>query len=343
MTTPPPPYGGYPPPPPGAHGGYYGYPDYPQPYPPPQPTNALAIASLVCAFLFAPLGIIFGHVSLWQIRKTGEGGRGLAIAGLVIGYLITVVTILVVVLTLAVFVKVVDEFGRLDGQRSHYPGVTASPAPPPNSTLPPFNAPKTLGSNCQYPATTEPASKPVKPPQNGRIATDPAVIRATLTTSQGVVGLELSNGKTPCTVNNFTSLAKQQFFDGTVCHRLATADALGMLQCGDPTGTGTGGPGYRFPNEYPTNQYRLTDTALTTPVIYPRGTLAMANAGPGTNGSQFFLVYKDSQLPPTYTVFGTIDGAGLTTLDKIAAAGVADGSDDGRPALDVTIKSVQVG
>ena len=67
-----------------------------------------------------------------------------------------------------------------------------------------------------------------------------------------------------------------------------------MLQCGDPSGTGTGGPGYRFPNEYPTNQYRLTDPALKTPVLYPRGTLAMANAGPGTNGSQFFLVYEDS-------------------------------------------------
>ena len=106
-----------------------------------------------------------------------------------------------------------------------------------------------------------------------------------------------------------------------------------MLQCGDPTGTGTGGPGYRFPNEYPTNQYRLTDPALKTPVLYPRGTLAMANSGPGTNGSQFFLVYKDSQLPPTYTVFGTID----SPADSMAAGqrsrrpAVADGSDDGKP------------
>jgi peptidyl-prolyl cis-trans isomerase B (cyclophilin B) len=82
---------------------------------------------------------------------------------------------------------------------------------------------------------------------------------------------------------------------------------------------------------------------MKIPVIYPRGTLAMANSGPGTNGSQFFLVYKDSQLPPTYTVFGTIDGAGLAALDKIAAGGVADGSDDGKPILDMTIKSVQIG
>ena len=144
----------------------------------------------------------------------------------------------------------------------------------------------------------------------------------------------MDNGRTPCTVNNFTSLAKQGFFDNTTCHRLTTSTELGALQCGDPTTTGTGGPGYRFPNEYPTNQYRLTDPALKIPVLYPRGTLAMANSGPGTNGSQFFLVYKDSQLPPTYTVFGTIDSAGLATLDKVAAAGVADGSrtenNDGR-------------
>jgi peptidyl-prolyl cis-trans isomerase B (cyclophilin B) len=115
-----------------------------------------------------------------------------------------------------------------------------------------------------------------------------------------------------------------------------------VLQCGDPTGEGSGGPGYRFPNEYPTNQYRLADPGLQTSVVYPRGTLAMANAGQGTNGSQFFLVYKDSQLPPTYTVFGTIDDAGLAVVDKIAAGGVKDGSEDGKPATGVTIESVRL-
>jgi peptidyl-prolyl cis-trans isomerase B (cyclophilin B) len=78
-------------------------------------------------------------------------------------------------------------------------------------------------------------------------------------------------------------------------------------------------------------------------VLYPRGTLAMANSGPGTNGSQFFLVYQDSMLPPTYTVFGTIDATGLVTLDRIAVGGVADGSGDGKPAKDVTIRSVRLG
>jgi len=336
MSTPPP-YGAYPPPPPGApYGGYYGYP------PPQQPTNALAIVSLVCAFLFAPLGIIFGHISLSQIRKTGEEGRGLAIAGLAIGYLITVFTVVAVVLSVLFFVQVAHELEKLDGMGPNYPDTNAPPSQIAKD-LPEFKPPKTLGSNCQYPATTEPASKPVRPPQNGRIATDPALVRANVTTTQGTIGLELDNSKTPCTVNNFTSLAKQGFFDNTKCHRLTTADELGVLQCGDPTGSGTGGPGYRFPNEYPTNQYRLTDPALKVPVVYPRGTLAMANSGPGTNGSQFFLVYRDSQLPPTYTVFGTIDSAGLATLDKIAASGVAGGSDDGKPVADVTIKSTQIG
>jgi peptidyl-prolyl cis-trans isomerase B (cyclophilin B) len=122
MTTPPPPYGAYPPPPPGAYAGYYGNPDYPQP----RPTNALAIVSLVCAFLFAPLGIIFGHISLSQISKTGEEGRGLAVAGLVISYLITVLTIVVVVGSVVFFVKVANELKSPDGLTPGYPEPTAA-------------------------------------------------------------------------------------------------------------------------------------------------------------------------------------------------------------------------
>jgi peptidyl-prolyl cis-trans isomerase B (cyclophilin B) len=337
MTTPPPPYGAYPPPP-GPYAGYYGYPPPQQ-----QSTNALAIVSLVCAFLFAPLGIIFGHISLSQIKKTGEEGRGLAIAGLVISYLVTVLAIVVVVVSALLVVQVARDLESLDSLTPGYPGYTAAPSPSVDNHLPPFKPPKTLGSNCQYPATTEPASKPVKPPQNGRIPTDPARIGATIDTTEGAIGLELDNAKAPCTVNNFTSLARQGYFDNTTCHRLTTTPELRLLQCGDPTGTGSGGPGYRFPNEYPTNQYRLTDPALKTPVLYPRGTLAMANSGPGTNGSQFYLVYEDSVLPPTYTVFGTIDSAGLGVLDEIAATGVTAGGDDGKPAKDVTIKSAKLG
>jgi peptidyl-prolyl cis-trans isomerase B (cyclophilin B) len=336
-VTTPPPHGAYPPSPPyGYPTGYYGYPQ-------PQPTNAMAIVSLVCALLFAPLGIVFGHISLSQIKKTGEEGRGLAIAGLVIGYMITTLTVVATVLIVLFVVVVAQNLERLDGMVPGRPGVTAAPSPPAGNPLPPFKPPATLGSNCQYPATTEPSSKPVAPPQMGRIPTTPPIIGATLTTNRGTIGLQLNNGQAPCTVNNFTSLAKQNFFDNTTCHRLTTTPELGVLQCGDPTGSGTGGPGYRFPNEYPTNQFRLTDPAMKIPVLYPRGTLAMANAGPGTNGSQFFLVYKDSLLPPTYTVFGTIDPAGLAALDKVAAGGTVDGSEDGKPALAVTISSVRVG
>ena len=301
----------------------------------------MAIASLVCAFLFAPLGIVFGHLSLSQIKRTGEEGRGLAIAGLVIGYLATALAILVVVVS-AVFIVVARNVNTaLDDLSPDYPDLTAPPGPA-DSQLPPFNPPADVGANCQYPATTEPASKPATPPRTGRVPTDPAVVSASVTTNRGNIGLRLDNGKSPCTVNSFASLAQQGYFDNTTCHRLTTAPELGVLQCGDPSGDGTGGPGYRFPNEYPTNQYRLNDPALRTAISYPRGTLAMANAGPGTNGSQFFLVYRDSVLPPTHTVFGTIDSTGLATLDKIAAAGVTGGGDDGKPAMDVTITSARL-
>jgi peptidyl-prolyl cis-trans isomerase B (cyclophilin B) len=337
VTIPPAPYPPPTPPPPyGPPGGFYGYPQ-------PRPTNGMAIASLVCAFLFAPLGIVFGHVSMSQIKRSGEQGRGLAIAGLIISYVLTILTILVVAATIvfaAFAIQMTNWLGVPFRPNLDYRGPTGSSQPA--SALPTFKPPATLGSNCQYPATTEKASKPNTLPQQGRRATTPATIAATIVTNDGPIGLQLDNAKAPCTVNSFVSLAKQGYFDGTPCHRLTTSQVLGVLQCGDPTGLGTGGPGYRFPNEYPTNQYKLTDPALTALALYPRGSLVMANTGPGTNGSQFYLVYQDSQLPPTYTLFGTVDATGLATVGQIAAAGVQDGSDDGKPATGVTITSVQV-
>jgi peptidyl-prolyl cis-trans isomerase B (cyclophilin B) len=205
--------------------------------------------------------------------------------------------------------------------------------------LPAFKPPADLGKNCEYPAA-EAASKPNKPPRTGEVPTDPAQVSVSMSTNQGNIGIQLDNAKAPCTVNSFASLAQQNYFNDTACHRLTTSPDLSVLQCGDPTGQGTGGPGYQFANEYPTNQYQPDDPAMQNPVVYPRGTLAMANAGPGTNGSQFFLVYKDSKLPPAYTAFGKIDDTGLATLDKIAAAGVAGGGQDGKPALDVQVKSI---
>ena len=104
-----------------------------------------------------------------------------------------------------------------------------------------------------------------------------------------------------------------------------------MLQCGDPTGTGSGGPGYSFEDE------------LDGTEKYPAGTIAMANAGPDTNGSQFFLVYEDTELPPSYTTFGTIDDAGLDVVREVADAGVAGGAPDGPAGDQVTIESAAVG
>jgi peptidyl-prolyl cis-trans isomerase B (cyclophilin B) len=221
-------------------------------------------------------------------------------------------------------------------------GSSASPTGPvpPAPPLPPFKPSANLGANCQYPASSDPAAKPVKLPRTGKVPTDPATVSASMATSQGNLGLMLANNESPCTVNSFASLIGQKYFDNTKCHRLTTSATLGVLQCGDPKGDGTGGPGYQFANEYPTDQYPPNDPKLQEPVVYPRGTLAMANAGPNTNGSQFFMVYKDSQLPPQYTVFGTIQADGLAVLDKIAKAGVTGGGEDGAPSSEVLIKSI---
>ncbi|MGV9410376.1 peptidylprolyl isomerase [Nocardia sp. NPDC003693] len=200
---------------------------------------------------------------------------------------------------------------------------------------------------CDYRNAQSPASKPVERPGTADISTTTNA-KATLETNQGAIGVTLNAAESPCTVNSFVSLAKQNFFSDTQCHRMTTGEGLQVLQCGDPSATGMGGPGYQYDNEYPSDQYDAADPAAQMPVGYKRGVLAMANAGPdqttggGTNGSQFFLVYGDSQLPPQYTIFGTIDEGGLATLDKIAKAGVAGGAPDGKPAEDVTIQSVRI-
>ncbi|MFJ8386569.1 peptidylprolyl isomerase [Streptomyces sp. NPDC094438] len=153
---------------------------------------------------------------------------------------------------------------------------------------------------------------------------------ATLRTGQGAITFKALTDKAPCTTNSFRFLAEKRYFNGTHCHRLTTA-RLYVLQCGDPTGTGSGGPGYSFPDEN------------LTGATYPAGTVAMANAGPNTNGSQFFFVWKDTKLSPAYTPFGRVT-AGLDVLQKIAAGGEDDqnGPGDGYPTLPVNIKRVQI-
>jgi peptidyl-prolyl cis-trans isomerase B (cyclophilin B) len=156
-----------------------------------------------------------------------------------------------------------------------------------------------------------------------------------LTTSQGDIKIAMDAGKTPHTVNSFKALADKGYFDNTKCHRLTT-QGIFVLQCGDPKGDGTGGPGYTIEDE---NLTALGKADADGSVTYPAGTVAMANTGqPHTGGSQFFLVYKDTELPPSYTPFGTMDAKGLKTVETVAKAGVAGGAGDGAPKKTVTVE-----
>ena len=158
----------------------------------------------------------------------------------------------------------------------------------------------------------------------------PTTYTATVTTNCGTILLALDGKAAPHTVNSFAFLAGKHYFDNTPCHRLTTS-GIYVLQCGDPTGTGTGGPGYSIPDE---NLKHAT---------YPAGTVAMANAGPGTGGSQFFLVYADTQLDNNYTPFGRVM-KGLDVLRAIARQGSdnTNGQGDGHPLQPVVIESFTV-
>ncbi|MFE3857752.1 peptidylprolyl isomerase [Streptomyces griseorubiginosus] len=156
-----------------------------------------------------------------------------------------------------------------------------------------------------------------------------------LATTCGTIDIALKASAAPHTVNSFDFLAGKGFFDHTKCHRLTT-NGIYVLQCGDPTGSGSGGPGYTIPDE------NLKDKSLKANT-YPAGTVAMANTGQAhTGGSQFFLVYQDSQLPPSYTPFGTISESGMKVLKKIAAAGESTGAGDGAPNATVVINKATV-
>lgn len=218
------------------------------------------------------------------------------------------------------------------------PGAAAaSPEGPPGATHGP----------CQYTKTPdEPAARPVHLPPDPRKTPSRGTVPVAVTTNHGPMSVTLDRAKAPCTVQSFIHLARHKFYDLTTCHRLTTYPTLKVLQCGDPSGTGEGGPGYRYKDELPTDLAPWPDDPTGERKIYPRGTLAMANAGPNTNGSQFFLVFADSRLRPNYTIFGTVTDAGMATLDRIAAGGVAPTPDDpapvdGRPALAADIFKVK--
>jgi peptidyl-prolyl cis-trans isomerase B (cyclophilin B) len=205
------------------------------------------------------------------------------------------------------------------------PSSTATATPTPSAT--PALA-KEPAKTCSYPTSGTAARKVSKPPAKPDWR---ASYQATIHTNRGDVVIDLLNSKATCTVNSFVSLADQKYFSKTACHRLTTVSPLYVLQCGDPTGTGSGGPGYKF------NDENLAGAKYTA------GTVAMANAGADTNGSQFFLVYKNSTLSPNYTPFGKVV-KGLGIIQNVAKAGSdnANGTGDGHPKEKVEIESVTI-
>lgn len=148
---------------------------------------------------------------------------------------------------------------------------------------------------------------------------------AVLTTSEGKITIEFNTQQTPITVNNFVTLARSGFYDNTIFHRVIKRF---MIQGGDPEGTGRGGPGYKFADEPFEGDYT-------------RGVVAMANSGPNTNGSQFFIMHQDYELPKNYIIFGQVV-EGLEVVDKIAEAPTQPGGEGSSPVTPVTVESIEI-
>ncbi len=233
----------------------------------------------------------------------------------------------------AVAVAAIATGSALFATRSNGPSAAATPSAsaPVSPSASPTPAPVAEpAQHCTY-TVSRTAARKVSPPT----ATPDykATYRATITTNRGSLVIDLLNSKATCTVNSFVSLAAQKFYNGTPCPRLSTSGGLYILQCGDPTGTGSGGPGYEFGSEN------------LTGATYPAGTVAMANTGaPNSNGSQFFLVYQNSTLPPSYTPFGTIV-SGLNILQTVGSRGFGaplNPAGGGAPKDKVDIESVTI-
>jgi cyclophilin family peptidyl-prolyl cis-trans isomerase len=192
------------------------------------------------------------------------------------------------------------------------------PAPPPTATVATSGGSIAVGGSSVEKQWSSPPAMTIDPNKQ---------YSATIKTTLGEMTADLYAKDAPLTVNNFVFLANQHFYDNVKFHRIIKGF---MVQTGDPTGTGRGGPGYRFQDEPVTRQYT-------------RGTLAMANAGPNTNGSQFFIVHQDYPLQPNYTIFGKVTG-GLDVLDQIAGVPVAAGPGGERsvPTIDVRIQTITI-
>jgi cyclophilin family peptidyl-prolyl cis-trans isomerase len=212
---------------------------------------------------------------------------------------------------------------------------TSDTAAPSSSAAPSTNADGTVTCTYAPDDSGNPNLTDVGTPPDPESTPATGTTTLLMSTGQGDLTLTLDREMAPCAAASFTYLAAEKFFDGSSCHRMVNGESFGVLQCGDPSGTGQGGPTYKYAEE------------VTPETTYPRGTIAMAKSGaPNTTGSQFFLVFADAQLPPDYTVVGTVDEAGLAVLDQIAAAG-NDGSMEpspggGKPNVPVVIESMTV-
>jgi peptidyl-prolyl cis-trans isomerase B (cyclophilin B) len=247
-----------------------------------------------------------------------------------LGILATVVVVAVVVTAIVLLNNVGGDDDSTAAEPTDTGAATSAAAAPaaastnPDGTVACDFAPDTSGN----PNLTD-----VGTPPDAAMVAGTGTSTLVMSTNHGDLTLTLDRTKAPCAAASFTYLAEQKFFDGSTCHREVNEPTFGVLQCGDPTGTGSGGPTYKFAEE------------VTAETAYPRGTIAMAKSSdPGTTGSQFFLVFTDTQLPPEYTVVGTIDEAGLAILDEIAKTG-NDGTSPaggGAPNTPVEVESITV-
>ncbi|YAL81827.1 peptidylprolyl isomerase [Dermacoccaceae bacterium W4C1] len=202
-------------------------------------------------------------------------------------------------------------------------GTASSPASPSTSAA---------GACQDAPAAPGSASSYASAPATASVAGKTVV--ATVKTNCGDIVMELDGAKAPQTVASFEFLAKQGYWKDSPCHRLTAGGSLNVLQCGDPTGTGSGDPGYGYGIENAPADGQ-----------YPAGSVAMARTSdPDSNGGQFFIVYADSEIDPStggYSIFGKVT-SGMDLLKKIAAKGVSGGGMDGAPAQPISILSVSV-
>ncbi|TDW66554.1 peptidyl-prolyl cis-trans isomerase B (cyclophilin B) [Kribbella pratensis] len=179
---------------------------------------------------------------------------------------------------------------------------------------------------CEFTPTPEnPAAKPVRIPSAKARAK--GTVDVFFVTNYGPFVVRMDRANAPCGVHNFVHLVKSRFYDSTQCFRLTNSARLGVLQCGDIYRQEEGGPGYKFPDE------------VTGQETYPRGTVAYGNQGPGTNGSEFFVVHSFANIAPNYTVLGHVI-AGMSTFDRMVAAGIADPDQDGPPVKPIRIYKV---